>query len=399
MIRKFFYFVIIFFFALSFLAKSVTAQKPVRIYFFWGEGCPHCEKESIFLEKLADRYPEIAISDFEISKDRESIELFQKIAKELKANIAGFPTPFTVVSDQYVIGYLNDETTGKVIENAVLSAIKNGDIDLVGGLEDVDKPKVVTSQSSLALETINLPLLGEIRIKSLSLPILTVVIGLLDGFNPCAMWALLFLITLLLGMEDRKKMWILGSAFILTSGFVYFLLMSAWLNVFLLLGFIIWIRVIVGIVALGAGGYNIRDYIINKDGTCKVTSNKKRQGVFEKLKKITQKKQLVFALGGIILLALAVNLVELVCSAGLPAIYAQVLALSNLPTWQYYFYILLYVSFFILDDLVVFVIAMTSLKAVGISGKYSRFSHLFGGIIMVVIGILMLFKPEFLMFG
>jgi len=383
MIRKAFYFLFSFFFILLFINRSVAAQASVTVYFFWGEGCPHCEKERIFLEKLTDKYPEVVISDYEISKDKENIKFFQKITKEIEANISGFPTPFTVVSDQYVIGYLSDETTGKAIESMVLSVIIDGDID----------------QSNPILETISLPLLGEIKTKDLSLPILTIVIGVLDGFNPCAMWALLFLITLLLAMKDRKRMWMLGSAFILTSGFVYFLLMSAWLNVFLFLGFVVWIRVVVGIVALGAGGYNIRDYIINKDGACKITGSKKRQNVFKKLKKITQKKEFIFALGGIILLALAVNLVELVCSAGLPAVYTKVLALSNLSSWQYYSYILLYIFFFILDDLVVFAIAMTSLKAVGINGKYARFSHLFGGAIMVVIGILMLFKPELLMFG
>ena len=125
----------------------------------------------------------------------------------------------------------------------------------------------------------------------------------------------------------------------------------------------------------------------------------KRQKVFEKIKSITRKKQFLFALGGIILLAFAVNLVELICSAGLPAIYTQILSLAQLPKWQYYLYLIFYILIFMLDDLVIFFTAMVTLQAVGIQSKYSRISHLVGGILMLIIGILLLFKPEFLMFG
>ena len=126
---------------------------------------------------------------------------------------------------------------------------------------------------------------------------------------------------------------------------------------------------------------------------------KKKQKVFARLKAITQKEQLIFALIGIILLAFVVNLVELICSAGLPAIYTQILALTNLPSWQYYLYLIFYILIFMLDDLIIFFIAMTTLKAVGLNSKYSRFSQLIGGILMLLIGLLLIFKPEFLMFG
>ena len=92
-------------------------------------------------------------------------------------------------------------------------------------------------------------------------------------------------------------------------------------------------------------------------------------------------------------------MVEFVCSAGLPAVYTQVLAFNKLPNWQYYSYLVLYIFFFMIDDLFIFFVAMTTLKLVGIQTKYSRYSRLLGGIIMSIIGILLLFKPELLMFG
>ncbi|RLC29611.1 hypothetical protein DRH13_05465 [Candidatus Woesebacteria bacterium] len=249
------------------------------------------------------------------------------------------------------------------------------------------------------MESLTLPILGTIQTANLSLPALSVVMGLLDGFNPCAMWTLLFLISLLLGMKDKKRMWILGTTFIVTSAFVYFLFLTAWLNFFLILGFVFWVRIAIGLIAIGVGIYNLRDYHINRDAACKVTGGEKRKKTFDKLKGITHEKKFILALGGIILLAFAVNLVELVCSAGLPAIYTQILSISNLSPGQHYSYILLYILFFMIDDLVVFAIAMITLHAVGIQSKYARLSRLIGGILMLIIGGLLLFKPELLMFG
>ncbi len=379
-----------------FIPAKIEAQEKVSLHLFWSYGCPHCQKEKIFLAKLVEKYPQLEIKDYEVSSSQTNAALLKKAGDSLGVNVSG--VPFTVIGQEYFVGYLNDETTGKEIEAAVNCALENGCQDVVGSLfsrnEESDQDKVKG-----AADIIEVPIFGQLDTKKLSLPVLTFVIALLDGFNPCAMWVLLFLISLLLGMKDKKKMWVLGSVFIVASGFVYFLFLSAWLNLFLFLGWVTWIRILVGLVALGAGGYYLWDYITNKSGACRVMGSKKKQKVFDNLKKVTQKKQLGLAVLGMIVLAFAVNLVELVCSAGLPAIYTQVLSLANLPTWQYYLYLIFYILIFMLDDLVVFFVAMTTLKITGLSTKYSRFSHLFGGILIFIIGLLLIFKPEVLMFG
>ena len=161
----------------------------------------------------------------------------------------------------------------------------------------------------------------------------------------------------------------------------------------------VWVRIVIGAVALASGGYNLREYMRNKDGTCKVTSHENRKKVFDRLRAVAHHQQFWMALIGIVLLAFAVNLVELVCSAGLPAIYTQVLSLNDLPAWQYYGYLLLYIFFFMLDDLIVFIVSMATLHVTGITSKYSRYSHLIGGILMLVLGALLILRPELLMFG
>ena len=380
------------------------APKKVTVYFFWQFGCPHCEKGVEFLEKLKYNDPYVEIKSYEVSKDTKNAAFLQLVGKKLNTGVGG--VPFTVVGSTGIPGFLSVDTTGNLILMAIKNVKLGNDTDVVGSLltgtpklEEENRLENEEATTRVIPETLDLPLLGEINTKKLSLPALAIVIGFLDGFNPCAMWVLIFLISLLLGMKDRKRMWILGSTFIAASTLVYFLFMVAWLNLFLCLGFVFAIRIIIGLFAAGVGIYNIRDFVVNKEAACKVTGNEGRRKILEKLKLISQRQELWLALGGIILLAFAVNLNEAVCSAGLPAIFTQVLALSDLPRWQYYAYILLYLLVFMLDDLVVFALAMITLRSIGINTKYTRYSHLVGGIVMLVIGIIMLFRPELLMFG
>jgi hypothetical protein len=245
----------------------------------------------------------------------------------------------------------------------------------------------------------SLPIFGDINPEKISLPVLATLFGFLDGFNPCAMWVLLFLISMLLGMKDKKKMWILGLAFILSSALVYFIFMAAWLKLILFLGFMLWIRISIGGIALIGGVYSLKEAVTKKEVGCKVSNDNKRERTFEKIKEIIARNNFWLALGGIVLLAFMINLVELICSAGFPAVFTQVLALNNLSVWQYYMYILIYIFFFMLDDIVVFTIAMVTLHLTGITTKYVKYSRLIGGVLMILVGILMIVKPEYLMFG
>lgn len=400
-----------------FFIQPALAENKVNVYFFYGDGCPHCEQEMAFLNKLGNEMDGVDIYSYEVWNNLTNAKILAKLSKELNINNTG--VPITIISDKAIVGYLSDKTTGEKIKSIIKYYIVNECTDAAAsilGTENInnncvhncDEDDLECRQNcdcraglnnSLKIPTeIDLPIFGKIETKNISLPILTIIIAALDGFNPCAMWTLLFLISLLLGLSDRKRMWLLGSTFIIASGLVYFLFLSAWLNLFLFLGFVFWIRVIVGLVALASGGYHLRDYWQNRDGKCKVTGSEKRKEIFTKLKNIVQTKKIWLALGGIVVLAFAVNLVELVCSAGLPAVYTQVLALANLAGWQYYGYLFLYIFIFILDDLLIFIIAMATLQMKAVGSRYTRWSGLVGGVIMLVIGILLLFKPGWLMF-
>lgn len=379
---------------------SANASESITAYFFYGDGCPHCAKEMQFLQEMQEVYPNLEIKSFEIYRSKENALLLQKIGKSLKTDVSG--VPFSVIGDEYFVGYA-ENITSEEIKSQIEKCNNGGYSDKIANIMNSENENKKDSKQNIESEKkekiINLPLIGKIDAYKFSLPILTIIMGLLDGFNPCAMWTLLFLISLLLGMKNRKRMWILGTAFIIASASVYFLFMSAWLNLILFLGLVIWVRIVIGILALFGGGYSLKEFLFNEGSGCKVANDESRQKVFQKLKATVGKNSFWLALGGIITLAFLVNLVELICSAGLPAVYTQVLALNELAGWQYYLYILLYIFFFMLDDLFIFFMAMITLEMTGLSTKYSKYSQLIGGLIMLVIGLLLIFKPQWLMFG
>ena len=399
-------------FSISFASNKVDA------YLFYGNGCPHCAKEIQFFNSIKDKYPDLNVIGYEVYYSQENSLLMQKVANYLGSEDGG--VPFLIIGDEYFVGF-GEELSPIEIESRINECIVDKCPNNVGGILGFKNEEVIPliqkesvntnnlNKEEIILESgintevenekiIKLPFLGNTNIHKLSLPVLAILMGLLDGFNPCAMWTLLFLISLLLGMNNRKRMWTLGVAFIVASASVYFIFMSAWLNLVLFLGLIIWVRLAIALLALFGGSYSIREFFTSTTNGCKVTGSEKRQKVFEKLKCIVKQNNLWIALGGIIILAFLVNLVELICSAGLPAVFTQVLAMNNLSTFGYYSHILLYIFFFMIDDLFVFFIAMITLKMTGITTKYAKYSHLIGGILMVIIGVLLIFKPEWLMF-
>ena len=259
-------------------------------------------------------------------------------------------------------------------------------------------PVCVYGMDSYSVDT---GLFGVVSLKDVSLPIFTIILGAVDGFNPCAMWILIFLITMMFSMHDRFKMWILGLTFIFTSGFVYLCFMLSWLSLASFLSSVVLIRFLIACFAVSFGMVNIYRYFksLNSDVGCDVTDKKKRVKIMERIKKIVNEKSFLLSILGIMLLAFSVNLIELLCSLGIPVMFTNVLAMNELSTLEYVIYIGLYLIFFLIDDILIFVIAMKTLKIKAISNKYTKYSHLIGGIIMLLLGILMVIKPEWLMFN
>ena len=422
--KKILKFLIVFAVFLLLPVSAKADEKVINIHLFYGNGCPHCAAEEEFLSDYLKDRTDVKLYKYEIWYDSHNQELLSKVQKEMgTTNKNG--VPFTVIGKKTIVGYA-DGVTDEQIKDAINYYLNNDYRDYAGEItgkvkktevkedttkdesktEDKTENKIEkaddTKDSDQTDENVTVPVLGKINAKKVSLPILAVVLGFVDGFNPCAMWILIFLITMLFNMKDRKKMWILGLTFILTSGIVYLMFMLAWLNLATFISKIAFIRLLIAVIALVVGLINIYKYIDSlkkKDEGCDVVDKKDRKKIMEKIISITHEKKFIIALLGIMVLSASVNIIELMCSIGIPLLFTQILAMNNLSTFGYMIYMFIYIFFFLIDDIVIFVISMVTLKVTGLSTKYTKYSHLVGGIIMLIIGLLLIIKPELLMFN
>ena len=350
---------------------SITGEG-FEVHFFYLPGCSHCEEQEIFNKKLENTYS-INITPHDATMP-EGIALLSEMLEERGVEVEP-EFPITIFGNQVFGGWESEETTGKAIEEALQQCL-SGECPPPTG----EEPR----------NTIVLPLIGEIVLADYSLPALAVILGVVDGFNPCAMWVLVYLISLVATLRDRRRIWLIVGSFVLASGILYFLFMTAWLNLFLFVGYIKAVTIVIGLIALGGGILQVREVIETKGAVvCEVTDEESRKKTMTKVQEIVSSPLTWGILVGIIVLAFTVNMVEFVCSAAIPAVFTRVLSLAGLTTLQYYGYILLYVLFFMLDDLVIFGTAAFAFSS-SLGNRYTKYSRPVGAAIMIFLGLLLL---------
>lgn len=358
------------------VGKDVEDGK-VNIYFFHKTSCPHCKKEGKLLDSLEQKYENINIYRFEVSGDSQNAKYLDEVKKLFDETSGG--VPYTVIGTETFLGY--NSYVGEKLEKTIQNYL--------GIKKETEQEKA----------TFNLPIVGKTDAKEVSIPFVAILLGVIDGFNPCAMWVLLFLINMFIDMKDKKKMFILGYTFLFTSALVYFLSMLG-ISVVLNVTAVKQIQILIALVALVAGVLNIRTYIKTRNDTgCHVVDDKKRKKMVKRVIKITKQESMLLALIGVIALAASVNLVELACSLGFPAIFSEILALNNVTGPLRVLYLIIYVFFYMIDDLIVFTIAVSTFTIAAKSTKYTKYVNLIAGIIMILIGTLLIFKPEWVMFN
>ncbi len=350
----------------------------INLYLFHRDSCPHCREEIEWLNTIKEEYKDtLNIYMYEVENNKDNMALLKKVFAEnpdVKQNV-----PLTIIGNDFITGF--SDTTKNSIEKSIKNYLSDE------GISEEEK------------NSEELPILGKVDVKKVSLPLVGIILGFIDGFNPCAMWVLLFLINMLMHMDNKKRRWIYGLTFLFVSGLVYFISMLGINLVLSAVEQVTILRSLIGIVALIAGILNLKSYIQTrkeKEG-CTVVDDKKRKNIIQKIKKIDATPSFFLALIGIAALAVSVNLIELACSLGFPATFAEILAINDVHGFARIMYLILYTLMYMIDDIIVFVISMVTLEATGITNKYSKLTHLIGGIIMIIMAILLIFKPEWIM--
>lgn len=333
-------------------------------------GCTHCARATVYLHELRTRRPELRIVVFDIAADLEARKRLHELTDRHGQIMA---VPAFVVGERMTVGFDDAHTTGAMLERWLDD--KQGELDVI-----------------------ELPVFGQVRVREIGLPLFSLALGLVDGFNPCAMWVLLFLLSLLVNLRSRRRMAAIGGTFVVVSAVAYYLFMSAWLGMFLVIGVSRWLQGLLGVVAIVVGSIHVKDCLWPHHGPSLSIPEKAKPRIYARVRRIVYADNLPGALTAAVTLAVMVNLIELLCTAGLPALFTQILSAHELSWWEHQAYLALYIVAYMFDDALMVMLAVITLSRRKVQERAGRALKLISGGVMFVLGMILLLRPEWLTF-
>ena len=389
-----------------------SQAKKVKIEYFGRKDCKNCANLEKFLKELSAKRDDFEYVEHKIDKSKEEKAFFAETTSKLKL-VKG--TPIIYIDGHIIQGFNTADTTGKEIENLINSAkTKDKILTLKEYLESGQAGNVSSNGAVCTGDTVcevpgltkgaenqvlvNIPIINKtVDLTNYSLLTMSLILGTIDGFNPCAMWVLVLFLTALIAVGNKVKMFRVAGLFILAEAVMYFFILNAWIYAWDFVGLDKWVTPIVGIVGIIGGIFFIRNYLKKGDTLeCEVTDFEQRAKISKKIKDIANKPFTLLTALAIIGLALSVNVIEFACSVGIPQTYTKILQINEVPFWTRQFYTFIYIIGYMIDDIIVFGFALMSVNKLQLTTKYSKWVNLFGGILMIILGLIMLIKPSLL---
>jgi len=379
------------------------AGKPVVIYFFWGDGCPHCAAAKPFLTELSRRYPNVTIREFEVWNHPENRDPFLRMTAKYGLEPTAVPTIF--IGDSYWVGYA-ETPYAQEIENVVAACAADGCPDAGAGIETplslaVPEPIVATAPmltggvAAPVANELSVPLLGAVDLGAHSLILSTTLIAFIDGFNPCSLWVLSVLLALTIHTGSRKKVFIIGAIFLTVTSLVYVLFIAGLFTMFTVLDWIPWIQVLVAAVALFFAIVNIKDYFWYKEGISLTIADEQKPSLYKSMRRVLNAGNSMPALiGAAIVMSAGASLVEFSCTAGFPMLWTNLLATREVTALTFALLLVLYMLIYQVDEMIIFGSAVVGLRASKLEEKQGRILKLFGGTLMLTLALVMLIDPS-----
>ena len=358
----------------------------VNLYFFWSDRCPHCQEARPFIESLPKLYPWIKVASHDIYDNHANRNKFLSMSQLIGIEPTSVPT-FMWCGTQST-GYHSAKTTGNQLLYDLASCYRQR--------FDKDPPGLELSADSRPENHLQLPLIGSVDPENFSLPVITLMLAGMDAFNPCAFFILMFLLSLLVNARSRGVMILVGGVFVFFSGLIYFLFMAAWLNVFQWLGEIRLVTWVAGSIAVIMAFINIKDYFQMHKGVSLSLSADQKQDIFRRARGLLQQDSLAPLLTGTVILAVAANSYELLCTAGFPMVYTRILTLHELPSSSYYLYLVLYNLIYIVPLFLIVLLFVVTMGKRKLRESEGRLLKLLSGLMMLGLGMILLLKPELL---
>lgn len=389
-----------------------SQAKKVKIEYFGRKDCKNCANLEKFLKELSAKRYDFEYVEHKIDKSKEEKAFFDETTSKLKL-VKG--TPIIYIDGHIIQGFNTADTTGKEIESLINSAkAKDKILTLKEYLESGQAGNVSSNGAVCTGDTVcevpgltkgaenqvlvNIPIINKtVDLTNYSLFTMSLILGTIDGFNPCAMWVLVLFLTALIAVGNKIKMFRVAGLFIFAEAAMYFFILNAWIYAWDFVGLDKWVTPLVGIIGIAGGIFFIRNYLKKGDTLeCEVTDFEQRAKISKKIKDIANKPFTLLTALAIIGLALSVNVIEFACSVGIPQTYTKILQINEVPFWTRQFYTFIYIIGYMVDDIIVFGFALMSINKLQLTTKYSKWVNLFGGILMIILGLIMLIKPSLL---
>lgn len=357
---------------------DALGETRVHLYFFWSQSCPHCLEAHPFIDAIPKERPWVVLHALEVSRSRENAQRFEDMAQALGQEAEGVPT--FIYCGTMAVGWGGAELSGGQLLNGLDACRQSGGSVAGSGTE----------------RAISLPGFGELDPGAMSLPVLTVIIASLDAFNPCAFFVLLFLLSLLAHQKNRRRMLTVGGIFVATSGLMYFAFMAAWLKVFQLLGALSWITLSAGILAMVVGIINTKDFFAFEKGITLSIPESAKPNLYHRARIVLQSSNLPAMLGATVFLAVTANLYELLCTAGFPMVFTRILTLNEPSETARYAYLALYNLIYVVPLALIVLAFVGTLSSHKLTEREGRLLKLMSGVMMLELGIVMTFFPQWL---
>jgi len=379
--------ILVFFVLIAFPAFS--GETETVLYFFKSKGCPYCAKEEPFLENLQEKYPSLTVVVKEISSSPETVELLKNMGQEYGREIRGVPATF--LGENVWVGFT--EEIGNEIEEGVRKCSDRGCtnplVKLKGEEAVSDKP------GNRKNETIDVPFIGKVDLSSMSTYMSTAIIAFVDGFNPCSLWVLTFLLGLLIYTKSRRKIILVGLTFLGVTAAAYGLFILGLFSAFQYIGQLLWIRIVVAVIAFSFGLVNVKDYFWFKEGISFTIPDRFKPRIAEKFRNLIQKgRSLPALIGATFVMALGITLAELPCTAGFPVVWTGILNTQSVSRSTFTILFILYMIIYLMDELLVFGTVSITLQSSKLQEEHGRTLKLVGGTLMLTLAVSFLFSPE-----
>lgn len=367
------------------MTVGADGNAQVQLYFFWSKRCPHCNRARPFIEALPNTYPWVKVHSLELTEHKDNVILYMNMAAALGQNARSVPA--FIFCGMMGVGYDDHSTTGADIKTLLEQCHQQV------AQHSANTPSACSPLASQE-PPLHLPWIGKINSASLSLPVFTLVLAGLDSFNPCAFFVLLFLLSLLVHARSRARMLIIGGTFVFFSGFIYFLFMAAWLNLFMVIGQLGWVTLLAGILAVLLALVNIKDYFWYQRGVTLSIPETAKPNLYQRMRGLLNAEHLPTMLVGAMVLAIAANSYELLCTAGFPMVFTRILTLNELSMLSYYLHLGFCNLIYVVPLLLIVIAFAMTMGARKLQQREGQALKLLSGLMMFELGVVLLIVPE-----